>query len=92
MPPPRLIFVLLDLCLRDWRSPERQKKIPNRFYRNPILFVAKILLFFRQQATGNRQHVRVSIFFIYFLICRNLFRIAIVIEVDSEVAIISRYY
>ena len=32
MPPPRLIFVLLDLCLRDWRSPERQKKIPNRFY------------------------------------------------------------
>ena len=33
MPPPRLIFVLLDLCLRDWRSPERQKKIPNRFYR-----------------------------------------------------------
>ena len=31
-------------------------------YSNPILFVAKILLLFRQQATGNSQQVRVSTF------------------------------
>ena len=31
-------------------------------YSNPILFVAKILLLFRQQATGNRQQVKVATF------------------------------
>ena len=43
-------------------------------YSNPILFVAKILLLFRQQATGNRQQAtgKSFNFFIYFLICRNL--------------------
>ncbi|MDE5121524.1 MAG: hypothetical protein O4965_16125 [Trichodesmium sp. St19_bin1] len=39
---------------------------------NPILFVAKILLLFRQQATGNRQQVRVSTFLSTFCaICTN---------------------
>ncbi|MDE5107875.1 MAG: hypothetical protein O4808_12710 [Trichodesmium sp. St17_bin3_1_1] len=43
------------------------------FYSNPTLFVAKILLLFRQQATGNRQQatgnkqqVRVSTFLFTF--------------------------
>ncbi len=46
---------------------------PNeKHYSNPILFVAKILLLFRQQATGKSFN-----FFIYFLICHNLFRTAI---------------
>ncbi|NEP94517.1 hypothetical protein [Okeania sp. SIO2F5] len=40
---------------------------PNeKHYSNPILFVAKILLLFRQQATGNRQQVRVSTFLFTF--------------------------
>ena len=43
-------------------------------YSNPILFVAKILLLFRQQATGNRQQAtgKNFNFCIYFLIYRNL--------------------
>ena len=45
-------------------------------YSNPILFPAKILMFFRQKAIGKSQQLRVSTvlstFFIYFLICRNL--------------------
>ena len=41
-------------------------------YSNPILFVAKILLLFRQQATGNSQQVRVSTFLSTFCaICTN---------------------
>ena len=31
-------------------------------YSNPILFMVKILLLFRQQATDNRQQVRFSTF------------------------------
>ena len=31
-------------------------------YRNPILFMVKILLLFRQQATDNRQQVKVATF------------------------------
>ena len=36
-------------------------------YSNPIFFVSKILLLFREQGTGNREQVRVSVFLSTFL-------------------------
>jgi hypothetical protein len=42
--------------------PLVEKKIRGQIYSNPILFVAKILLLFRQQARGKSQQVRVSTF------------------------------
>ncbi|MDE5084252.1 MAG: hypothetical protein O4859_24805 [Trichodesmium sp. St18_bin1] len=42
--------------------PLVEKKIRGQIYSNPILFVAKILLLFRQQARGKSQQVKVSTF------------------------------
>ncbi len=65
--------IVIEVNIRKFINYQTQS------YSNPILFVAKILLLFREQATGNRQQATSGSFnfFIYFLITRNLFRIAI---------------